>query len=122
MHGHWGHELTTIQNLTIVSFDADKHLLLISGAIPGPKGAIVVVKTSVKKPNEKIEYNIINREKSKKIIEENAKLENKEELYNQNNIVEIKEEINEMVKDAENEMNAAEQHHEKILNEEGENK
>ena len=46
--GHMGVEKVTIQNLDVVKVDADKNILLIRGAIPGPKGGMVVVKNSVK--------------------------------------------------------------------------
>lgn len=46
--GQMGVEKVTIQNLDVVKVDADKNLLLIRGAIPGPKGGLVVVKNSVK--------------------------------------------------------------------------
>lgn len=46
--GRTGRETITIQNLTIVGADADKNMLLVKGAIPGPKGQLVTVKQSVK--------------------------------------------------------------------------
>ena len=48
MPGHYGHDNVTIQNLKIVKVDAARNVLLIRGAIPGPKGALVTVKQSVK--------------------------------------------------------------------------
>lgn len=48
MSGHWGHEKVTIQNLTIAKIDEARNLLLIKGAIPGPKGGLVVVKNTLK--------------------------------------------------------------------------
>ena len=48
MPGHMGAERVTIQNLEIVRADADKNLLLIKGAIPGVKGALVTIKDTVK--------------------------------------------------------------------------
>jgi len=48
MAGQYGNERVTIQNLTVVRVDAARNLLLIKGAIPGPKGGLVVVKTTVK--------------------------------------------------------------------------
>ena len=47
--GHLGHERVTIQNLSIVKVDAENNLIAIKGAIPGPKGGIVLIKDSVKK-------------------------------------------------------------------------
>ena len=48
MPGHMGSTNVTIQNLEIVRADAEKNLLLIKGAVPGPKGSILVIKNSVK--------------------------------------------------------------------------
>lgn len=48
MAGHYGHEKVTIQNLTIVKVDTERNVLLIRGAVPGPKGGLVTVKQSVK--------------------------------------------------------------------------
>lgn len=48
MAGQWGHEKVTVQNLTVARVDAARNLLLIKGAVPGPKGGIVVVKESIK--------------------------------------------------------------------------
>ena len=48
MPGHMGSVKVTIQNLEIVRADAEKNLLLIKGAVPGPKGAVLVIKNSVK--------------------------------------------------------------------------
>lgn len=47
--GHLGHERVTIQNLTVVKVDAENNLIAIKGAIPGPKGGIVVIADAVKK-------------------------------------------------------------------------
>lgn len=49
MAGHMGHENVTIQSLKICAINAEKSLLLIKGAIPGPKGGDVVIKPAVKK-------------------------------------------------------------------------
>ncbi|MBS4535558.1 50S ribosomal protein L3 [Clostridium sp. D2Q-14] len=46
--GHMGHKKVTIQNLEVVKVDADKNLLLVKGAIPGPKGGLLRIKESVK--------------------------------------------------------------------------
>lgn len=46
--GHLGCERVTIQNLTIAKIDAENNLIAIKGAIPGPKGGIVVIRNSVK--------------------------------------------------------------------------
>ena len=46
--GHYGHETVTIQNLEIVKVDTDRNVLLIKGSVPGPKGAILKIKSAVK--------------------------------------------------------------------------
>ena len=48
MPGHMGSEQVTIQNLKIVRVDADDNLILVKGAVPGPKKGLVVVKEAVK--------------------------------------------------------------------------
>jgi large subunit ribosomal protein L3 len=48
MAGRMGNVRKTTQNLTIHAVDADKGLLLIKGAVPGPKGGVVLVKTAAK--------------------------------------------------------------------------
>ena len=47
--GHLGCERVTIQNLVVAKIDAENNLLAIKGAIPGPKGGIVVIRDAVKK-------------------------------------------------------------------------
>lgn len=48
MAGHYGHESVTVQNLTVAKIDAENNLIAIKGAIPGPKGGIVVIADAVK--------------------------------------------------------------------------
>ena len=48
MPGHMGAKKITIQNLEIVRVDAEKNLLLVKGAVPGPKKALVTIKETVK--------------------------------------------------------------------------
>ena len=48
MPGHMGHVKVTIQNLEVVRVDADKNLLLIKGAVPGPKKALVTIKETTR--------------------------------------------------------------------------
>ena len=50
MAGRMGNVKTTVPRLTVHAVDADKGLLLIKGAVPGPKGGVVFVKTAVKSP------------------------------------------------------------------------
>ncbi|MBV2361853.1 50S ribosomal protein L3 [Streptomonospora nanhaiensis] len=48
MAGRMGNARTTVQNLTVHSVDADKGLILVKGAVPGPNGGLVLVRTAVK--------------------------------------------------------------------------
>ena len=48
MAGRMGAGKVTTQNLTVVSSDAERNLLLIKGAVPGPKGGLVLVRDAVK--------------------------------------------------------------------------
>ncbi|MFB4301577.1 50S ribosomal protein L3 [Actinomadura sp. NTSP31] len=48
MAGRHGNARTTVQNLTLHAVDAEKNLLLIKGAVPGPNGAVVLVRDAVK--------------------------------------------------------------------------
>ena len=48
MPGHMGSVKVTVQNLEVVRVDADKNLLLVKGAVPGPKKALVTIKETVK--------------------------------------------------------------------------
>lgn len=48
MAGRMGNVRRTIQNLTVQGVDAEKGLLLIKGAVPGPKNAVVMIRTAVK--------------------------------------------------------------------------
>ena len=48
MAGHMGAEKVTVQNLEIVKIDAENNLIAVKGAIPGPKGGVVVLTDSKK--------------------------------------------------------------------------
>ena len=48
MPGHMGCEKVTVQNLVVVKVDAEQNLLLVKGAVPGPKKALVTIKETVK--------------------------------------------------------------------------
>lgn len=50
MAGHMGASRITTQNLQVVKTDTDRGLILIKGAVPGPKGGWVYIKDAVKKP------------------------------------------------------------------------
>lgn len=48
MPGHMGNKQITIQNLEIVKIDAENNLILVKGAVPGPKKSLVTIKETVK--------------------------------------------------------------------------
>ena len=48
MPGHMGNVKVTVQNLEVVRVDAEKNLILVKGAVPGPKKSLVMLKETVK--------------------------------------------------------------------------
>ena len=50
MAGHMGHQRVTTQNLEVVSTDTERGLILVRGAVPGAKGAWIMVRDAVKAP------------------------------------------------------------------------
>jgi large subunit ribosomal protein L3 len=46
--GHMGRQTITIQNLDVISVDMDKNVILVKGSVPGCKGAILKIKSTVK--------------------------------------------------------------------------
>lgn len=46
--GHMGFKKSTMQNLEVVRVDAERNLILVKGAVPGPKKGLVIIKDSVK--------------------------------------------------------------------------
>lgn len=46
--GHMGVDKITVQNLVVVKADNERNLLLVKGAVPGPKGGLIVVRETVK--------------------------------------------------------------------------
>lgn len=46
--GHMGAEIVTIQNLEVIKVDLDKNIILVKGSVPGAKGSILKIKSSVK--------------------------------------------------------------------------
>ena len=48
MPGHMGHVKVTVQNLSVVKVDAEKNLLLVKGAVSGPKKALVTIKETTR--------------------------------------------------------------------------
>ncbi len=51
--GHMGVEQVTVQNLDVVKVDPEMNMIVLRGAVPGPKGGIVYIKNTVKKIVEK---------------------------------------------------------------------
>ena len=49
MAGHMGVQRKTVSNLTIAKVDAERGLILVKGAVPGPKNALVVVRSALKR-------------------------------------------------------------------------
>lgn len=50
MAGRMGHERTTTMNLTIHAVDVERGLILVRGAVPGPDGGLVMVRSAAKRP------------------------------------------------------------------------
>jgi large subunit ribosomal protein L3 len=48
MAGHMGHERVTVLNLQVVKVDPERNLLLVRGAVPGPKRGLVMLRSSVR--------------------------------------------------------------------------
>lgn len=48
MAGQYGHEQVTMLNLSVVKIDVEKNLIAVKGAVPGPKGGIVFIRSTVK--------------------------------------------------------------------------
>ena len=53
MAGHLGAEQVTVQNLIVVKVDPEVNLIAVRGAIPGPKGGVVYLKSTTKTIREK---------------------------------------------------------------------
>jgi len=51
MPGRMGHERVTVLNLEVVKADPERNLLLVRGAVPGPVGGLVVVRSAVRRPS-----------------------------------------------------------------------
>jgi large subunit ribosomal protein L3 len=47
MAGHMGHERVTVLNLEVAKIDEERNLLLVRGAVPGPKGGLVMIRSAV---------------------------------------------------------------------------
>jgi large subunit ribosomal protein L3 len=53
MAGQMGKDTVTTQNVTVHSVDVEKGIVLVKGAVPGPKGALVVIRSAAKKGDSK---------------------------------------------------------------------
>lgn len=53
MHGHYGDERVTTQNLEVAKVDVERGLIMIRGAVPGHKGGFVMVRDAAKRPRPK---------------------------------------------------------------------
>lgn len=51
MAGRMGHDRVTVLNLEVVRVDAERNLILVRGAVPGPNGGVVVVRSAVRRPS-----------------------------------------------------------------------
>jgi large subunit ribosomal protein L3 len=52
MHGHYGVEKVTTQNLEVAKVDVDRGLIMVRGAVPGSKGGWVMIRDAVKRPQD----------------------------------------------------------------------
>jgi large subunit ribosomal protein L3 len=52
MHGHYGVDNVTTQNLEVAKFDVERGLIMVRGAVPGSKGGWVMVRDAVKRPHK----------------------------------------------------------------------
>ena len=53
MAGQHGNQRVTVLNLEVVQADPERNLLLVKGAVPGPEGGLVMVRSAVKAPARK---------------------------------------------------------------------
>ena len=51
MAGRMGHERVTVLNLEVVRVDAERNLILVKGAVPGPNGGLVLIRSAVRRPS-----------------------------------------------------------------------
>jgi len=54
MHGHYGVDNVTTQNLEVAKVDVERGLIMVRGAVPGSKGGWVMVRDAVKKPHKNV--------------------------------------------------------------------
>ena len=78
MPGQMGNVQRTVQNLEIVSIDLENNVILVKGNVPGPKKSLIMIRTAVKKPNEKNDAaNLVSYEEAK-AAEEAVEVANEE--------------------------------------------
>jgi large subunit ribosomal protein L3 len=53
MSGHMGDATVTVRNLRVLGIDKDENLLVVEGAVPGPRNAYVVITKAKKPPRER---------------------------------------------------------------------
>jgi hypothetical protein len=88
MHGHYGHETVTSQNLNVLLVNARDNLIIVSGAIPGPDGSVVTIKSSNKKVGQKVKFDLISQKNQDAILAANEKLQDKDLLHETNEKIE----------------------------------
>ena len=54
MHGHYGTDNVTTQNLEVAKVDVERGLIMVRGAVPGSKGGWVMVRDAVKRPHKDV--------------------------------------------------------------------
>jgi large subunit ribosomal protein L3 len=91
MHGHYGHETVTVQNLQVLLVNGMDNIIAISGAVPGPKGSLVTIKSSYKCANMQAKVDLISKSKQVEIQKENEQLEDKDALHKINEEIDAKE-------------------------------
>ena len=69
MPGQMGNVQRTVQNLEIIDVDVENSVILVKGNVPGPKKSLVMIRTAVKKPNEKNEKTDLISYKEEPVVE-----------------------------------------------------
>jgi len=54
MHGHYGDERVTTQNVEVARVDVERGLIMVRGAVPGSKGGWVMIRDAVKRPHKDV--------------------------------------------------------------------
>jgi large subunit ribosomal protein L3 len=52
MPGHYGNQRVTTQNLEVIKVEPDRNILMVRGAVPGPRGGLLVIEKAVKTKNQ----------------------------------------------------------------------